>query len=267
MMVGRGAKSKGTRYFGPYSHAWAIRETVDLLLRVFPMRSCSNGVFKRSGQIGRPVPARLHRQVLGAVRRPRRPPRSTARSSTTSATSWPARPTRSSGASSSEMYAASDGAGLREGRPAARRPRRAEQGAGEAGGGARRRHRRRRDRAGRGPARGRRPDLLRPRRPDPRPARLGRRPGRGGRHRRAGRGLPAPALRRRGRATRSRARSWCPALPDGRRDVRGAARRAAGQQGRRSGCRSAATRRRSRRPSPATPRSRWRCTRPSGPAT
>ena len=42
------------RYFGPYSHAWAIRETVDLLLRVFPMRSCSAGVFKRSAQIGRP---------------------------------------------------------------------------------------------------------------------------------------------------------------------------------------------------------------------
>jgi excinuclease ABC subunit C len=54
VMVGRGAKRKGTRYFGPYGHAWAIRETVDLLLRVFPMRSCSNGVFKRSGQIGRP---------------------------------------------------------------------------------------------------------------------------------------------------------------------------------------------------------------------
>ncbi len=54
VMVGRGAKRKGTRYFGPYGHAWAIRETVDLLLRVFPMRSCSNGVFKRSSQIGRP---------------------------------------------------------------------------------------------------------------------------------------------------------------------------------------------------------------------
>ncbi|HEY3530629.1 MAG TPA: excinuclease ABC subunit UvrC [Nocardioides sp.] len=54
VMVGRGAKKKGTKYFGPYSHAWAIRETVDQLLRVFPMRSCSNGVFKRSGQIGRP---------------------------------------------------------------------------------------------------------------------------------------------------------------------------------------------------------------------
>jgi excinuclease ABC subunit C len=54
VMVGRGAKRRGVRYFGPYSHAWAIRETVDLLLRVFPMRSCSNGVFTRSGQIGRP---------------------------------------------------------------------------------------------------------------------------------------------------------------------------------------------------------------------
>jgi excinuclease ABC subunit C len=54
VMVGRGAKKKGTKYFGPYSHAWAIRETVDLLLRVFPMRSCTNGVFKRSAQIGRP---------------------------------------------------------------------------------------------------------------------------------------------------------------------------------------------------------------------
>jgi len=54
VMVGRGAKRKGTRYFGPYSHAWAIRETVDLLLRVFPMRSCSNGVFKRAQQIDRP---------------------------------------------------------------------------------------------------------------------------------------------------------------------------------------------------------------------
>ena len=38
VMVGRGAKKKGVKYYGPYSHAWAIRETVDLLLRVFPMR-------------------------------------------------------------------------------------------------------------------------------------------------------------------------------------------------------------------------------------
>src|SRR4051794_24264255 len=54
VQVMRGAKRKGTRYFGPYAHAWAIRETVDLLLRVFPVRTCSNGVFKRAGQVGRP---------------------------------------------------------------------------------------------------------------------------------------------------------------------------------------------------------------------
>ncbi|WP_405066827.1 excinuclease ABC subunit UvrC [Kribbella sp. NBC_01510] len=54
VMVGRGQKKKGVKYFGPYSHAWAIRETVDLLLRVFPMRSCSKGVFNRHRQIGRP---------------------------------------------------------------------------------------------------------------------------------------------------------------------------------------------------------------------
>jgi excinuclease ABC subunit C len=53
-MVMRGPKKKGVRYFGPYAHAWAIRETLDLLLRVFPVRTCSAGVFKRAGQIGRP---------------------------------------------------------------------------------------------------------------------------------------------------------------------------------------------------------------------
>ncbi len=79
IQVMRGAKKKGTRYFGPYSHAWAIRETVDQLLRVFPVRTCSNGVFTRAGQIGRPcllgyidkcsapcvgrIPAEEHRQL------------------------------------------------------------------------------------------------------------------------------------------------------------------------------------------------------------
>ncbi|GAA1156736.1 excinuclease ABC subunit UvrC [Ornithinicoccus hortensis] len=52
--VMRGAKKPGTRYFGPYAHAWAIRETLDLLLRVFPLRTCSKGVFRRAGQVGRP---------------------------------------------------------------------------------------------------------------------------------------------------------------------------------------------------------------------
>jgi excinuclease ABC subunit C len=54
LQVMRGPKKKGVRYFGPYAHAWAIRETLDLLLRVFPARTCSTGVFKRAGQVGRP---------------------------------------------------------------------------------------------------------------------------------------------------------------------------------------------------------------------
>ncbi|MDR7303349.1 excinuclease ABC subunit UvrC [Haloactinomyces albus] len=52
--VYRGPRKKGVRYFGPYAHAWAIRETLDMLLRVFPARTCSDGVFKRHAQIGRP---------------------------------------------------------------------------------------------------------------------------------------------------------------------------------------------------------------------
>lgn len=54
VFVYRGARKNGVRYFGPYAHAWAIRETLDLLLRVFPVRTCSAGVFKRHSQIGRP---------------------------------------------------------------------------------------------------------------------------------------------------------------------------------------------------------------------
>ena len=54
LMVYRGPRRKGVRYFGPYSHAWAIRETLDLLIRVFPARTCSAGVFKRHSQIERP---------------------------------------------------------------------------------------------------------------------------------------------------------------------------------------------------------------------
>ena len=54
LQVMRGPKRKGVRYFGPYAHAWAIRETLDALLRVFPARTCSAGVFKRQRQLGRP---------------------------------------------------------------------------------------------------------------------------------------------------------------------------------------------------------------------
>ena len=52
--VMRGDRKKGVRYFGPYSQVWAIRETLDALLRVFPVRTCSPGVFKRAEASGRP---------------------------------------------------------------------------------------------------------------------------------------------------------------------------------------------------------------------
>jgi excinuclease ABC subunit C len=53
-MVMRGKKRKGVRYFGPYAHAYAIRETLDLLLRTFPIRTCTDGKFRRHQRLGRP---------------------------------------------------------------------------------------------------------------------------------------------------------------------------------------------------------------------
>jgi excinuclease ABC subunit C len=53
-LVTRGAKRPGSRYFGPYAHAWAIRGTLDALLRVFPVRTCSRGVFERAQRANRP---------------------------------------------------------------------------------------------------------------------------------------------------------------------------------------------------------------------
>lgn len=52
--VVRGAKRKGIRYFGPYGHAWAIRETLDALTRVFPVRTCSNSFFDQRARAQRP---------------------------------------------------------------------------------------------------------------------------------------------------------------------------------------------------------------------
>ena len=53
-LVMRGRKRKGTRYFGPYAHAYAIRDTLDLLLRSFPIRTCSPGKFNEHHRLGRP---------------------------------------------------------------------------------------------------------------------------------------------------------------------------------------------------------------------
>lgn len=54
LFVYRGPRRRGVRYFGPYGHAWAIRETLDLLTRVFPARTCTKGVFNRQRQLERP---------------------------------------------------------------------------------------------------------------------------------------------------------------------------------------------------------------------
>ena len=53
-MVRRGTKDKGSRYFGPYAHAYAIRETLDSLLRTFPIRTCSDNKFRTHQRLGRP---------------------------------------------------------------------------------------------------------------------------------------------------------------------------------------------------------------------
>ena len=54
VLVTRNRKIAGARYFGPYSRVWAIRETVDTLLKAFPMRSCTDATYKRAQQTGRP---------------------------------------------------------------------------------------------------------------------------------------------------------------------------------------------------------------------
>ena len=53
-MVVRGKRKKGTRYYGPFGHAYAIRETLDLLLRTFPIRTCSDNKLERHAKLGRP---------------------------------------------------------------------------------------------------------------------------------------------------------------------------------------------------------------------
>ncbi len=72
-MVMRGAKRKGVRYYGPFAHAYAIRETLDLLLRTFPLRTCSDRQVRAAPAPGAAVPAVPHREVLGPVRGRDRP--------------------------------------------------------------------------------------------------------------------------------------------------------------------------------------------------
>ena len=53
-LVMRGRRRKGTRYFGPYAHAYAIRDTLDELLRTFPIRTCSDAKLRRHQRLGKP---------------------------------------------------------------------------------------------------------------------------------------------------------------------------------------------------------------------
>jgi len=53
-VVMRGRRRKGVRYFGPYAHAYAIRDTLDELLRTFPLRTCSDAKFSRHEKLGKP---------------------------------------------------------------------------------------------------------------------------------------------------------------------------------------------------------------------
>ena len=52
--VTRNRELRGVKYFGPYTQSWAVRETLDTLLKVFPVRSCSKGTFERAKRTGRP---------------------------------------------------------------------------------------------------------------------------------------------------------------------------------------------------------------------
>ena len=112
-MVMRGKKRKGVRYFGPFAHAYAIRETLDLLLRTFPIRTCTNNKFQRHQRLGRPclyahiekcvapcVAAVEHDEYLRPRRRAHRVPRRRApRRCSTGSTSRCTRPRKPSSSS------------------------------------------------------------------------------------------------------------------------------------------------------------------------
>ena len=272
VQVMRGAKRKGTRYFGPYAHAWAIRETVDLLLRVFPVRTCSAGVFRRAKQQGRPC-------LLGYIDKCSAPcvGRISPDDHHALAQDFCDFMAGRHGQVHAPPDRADEGGGERARLRAGRAPPRRHPDAGE-GDREERRRARGRDRRGhlravRRRARGRGPGVPRPGRPHPRSARLGGREGRGRHGRRAG-GAPAAAdLRQRGVRRRRRrlvgraARGARPGAAAGRRAGAGVARRPAREQGVRPRSRSAGTSASSRRPSCATRSTRWCCTAPAGRAT
>ena len=176
-LVMRGEKRPGVRYFGPYAHAWAIRETVDQLLRVFPIRTCSRGVFQRAHTSGRPCLLgyidKCSAPCVGSISAggPSRDRRGLLRLHGRRLRRVPQGPRGPDGAGGGR-------AGLREGGPAARRPVRPPAGAGAQHGGAARPHRCRHRRPGQRRAGGVAAGVPCARRADPRGAWVHRRAGR-----------------------------------------------------------------------------------------
>ena len=239
-MVMRGSKRKGVRYFGPYGHAYAIRETLDLLLRTFPIRTCSDNKLGRHQKLGRPCLLFHIEKCSGPCVRRDRPRRPT--------TCW-----------WRELIDFLDGdtdaivgrletadarggrrARVRAGRPPARPARRRAQGHRQAADGGGQGRGRRRDRHRRRRARGGRAGVLRAPGPGGGPQGLRDRQGRGRVARRAGRlGARGPLLRP---AAAGRAQAGAGAGGVGRpRPVRAVADRAARGAGHHPGARSGAT--------------------------
>ena len=106
--VMRGAKRKGVEYFGPYAHAYAIRSTLDLLLRTFPDPHLHRCPLQAAAGSGTALSPLSHREVHRALRRRGRPRRSTWRTWMASPPSSGVTPTRSSAASARKMLAASE---------------------------------------------------------------------------------------------------------------------------------------------------------------
>ena len=224
-LVMRGRKRKGTNYFGPYAHAYAIRDTLDLLLRSFPIRTCSPGKFNEHQRLGRPcllfhiekcsgpcvgeIDEADYRQLVdGAVRLPRR------------------RHRRDRQAARREMKRCRGRTGVRAGGTGPRPVGRCAPGHREAADGRRAQRGHRRDRPRRRRARGRGADLLRAQGPGRRAQGFHRRQGRRPQPRRTGRSHPRGDVRRRAAARRAQAGARA-SRARGPGDVRGVAHPAA----------------------------------------
>ncbi len=251
-LVMRGHKRKGVRYFGPYAHAYAIRDTLDLLLRTFPIRTCSPSKFNQHARLGRPcllfhiekcsgpcvgeIDEMPYRQLVQEL------------------CEFLEGDTDEVIDRLADRHAGrGEGARVRAGGPAARPAGRRAAGDREAADGRRpqrghRRHRARRRRARSGGA-----GVLRPQGPGGRPQGVHRRQGRGADPRRSRRPAARGAVRRRAaaRCAQAGAGAGRARRPE---HLRGVARATSAARRSRSGCRSAATSASCTRPSPATPR-------------